>query len=148
MTEPLKMLDYYPADATIARYIYDNYQQIRIDSQGCDGFGLWRHGDNYLYIWLEAMVNRDVEYHYLVEVRETLIPPGEGETRHYLYVAYSGLIENGLVYDTLYEFITFPGATFREARQYQNNGLRWFVDKVIETEARNDNKLLRGLPDD
>lgn len=130
MPDPLKMLDSYPTDDAIANYIYNNRTQIRMDTQDCEGTLLWRDGKNHVGIWLEAMVDLDTEYHYLVQVTSYVNEP-RSYTQHYLYIGYGLNFKSGLIYETMNEVVDLY-ESFGDYKRNLSRGLHWFADKVVE----------------
>lgn len=74
-----------PSGIEIAHYFWDETNRR---NNGCDGIDLFRDGNDYCYLWVEAMVDLDMWEAYLLDIRTHVdVPTGElGETRDYLFV--------------------------------------------------------------
>lgn len=57
--------------------------------QGPDGFDYSKDNGGYVYIWIMAHVDMDLEQHYLLDVRVSQ-PDDKWEDRHFLYVRIDG----------------------------------------------------------
>lgn len=122
-----------PSGAEIANYFVEEHAR-NFDGQGCEGISLSRDGRDYCYLWVEAMVDHDLEQFYLLEVRTNREP--HGETRDFLYVA-CGVGFGGKVECEWYNKpIKYFGPSQDEHMNHFYHGMRWFVDRVCGDRER------------
>lgn len=92
--------------------------------QGTEGFDIFRDGNDYCYVWMEAFVDADMEGFYLLDVRTS---QGGTETRDYLYVAMGAGC--GVECTWQQKPINFHAS----AEDHQNrfwDGMGWFRDQI------------------
>lgn len=94
---------------------------------GTDGINLWREGQDYCYLWVEATVDHDMWMGYLLEIRTNR---GGTETRDHLYLAAGG----GGLFET--EWRNHPiqfDAPLDDHIDHHRAAMHWFVERDIGT---------------
>jgi hypothetical protein len=114
-----------PGGQDIALYFIEDTDRR---NRGCDGIDLWRDGRDYCYLWVEAMVDYDLNEFYLLDIRTS---QNGTETRDFLYVACGFGMggQSGVECEWHQQPINFSDT--REAHVARSQaGLKWFIDHV------------------
>lgn len=125
-----------PSGVDLAHYFWDETDHR---NPGYDGIDLYREGNDYCYLWVEAMVDHDMWHSYLLEVRTHVgVKPGEfGETRDFLF-----LHVGGDTFDVEWHNKPIRFDAPHEAHQdYFHDGMLWFlarIEKALEDHGGND----------
>lgn len=96
----------------------------------CEGISLWRDGQDYCYLWVEATVDHDYQMYYLLDIRTSLAGL---ESRDYLYVAEGP--DEPVRYERHNDPVYFSAPVPEHFRR-NKRGLLWFVEHVTDGSAR------------
>lgn len=101
---------------------------------GADGIDLWRGDDGtYCYLWIEATVDQDLSYFWLLDIRTAPTSAKFGETRDFLLVWWD--LNDGVQCEWYNHPIAFL-ASVQEHRDQLRSGLEWFHNRVMEEVER------------
>jgi hypothetical protein len=116
-----------PDGISIAHYFIEETDRR---NRGCDGIDLYREGRDYCYVWVEAMVDDDMQESYLLDIR-TCVGDSDDlfrETRDFLYIRSGGGL-NAPEVEWHNHPIRFDAPHEGHAdRNY--DGLVWFINRV------------------
>ena len=123
-----------PTNEELANWFVESGSWRKV--QGADGFEYAREGNEYLYIWVMAHVDLDLEQHYLLDVRTNEArAEGDWEHRIFLYVFVDGW-SGDTDCKVVGEQVSF-NADIDVHQKRLHDGLHEFVDTVTNTHFRN-----------
>lgn len=115
-----------PTGIDIAHYFIEETDRR---NNGCDGIDLFRDGQDYCYLWVEATVDDDMWEAFLLDIRTCVGDPADTfrETRDFLFVrvGVGGMFE----VEWHNQPIRFDAPT-EAHRERGHDGLLWFVGRV------------------
>lgn len=109
-----------PSGVDIGHYFWDETDRR---NPGCDGIALYREGNSYCYLWMEAMVDHDMWHSYLLDIRTSA--RGK-ETRDFLFLH----VGAGGVFEVEWhnQPIDFDAPTEAHWERFEA-GMRWLTDR-------------------
>lgn len=97
-------------------------------NNGGDGINLWRDGNDYTYLWVEAHVDHDIEHYFLLDIRTNI---NHEETRDYLWVSLNIFDRDSMECEWHNHPVAF-GSTFEAHMARFEGGMEWFLGHIMD----------------